>query len=112
MFIFYDFETSTRDLLGQVLTYTFFLVDTDYTILEELSGAIRLNRTQIPEAGALLTNRINLDHLQKSGMAEYEAAADIYFFLNGIIDKHKQATLVGFNSNQFDLSFLYTQDDV
>jgi hypothetical protein len=106
MNIFYDFETSSRDLLGQVLTYSFFLVDSDYAILEELSGSIRLNRTQIPEAGAILTNRINLDHLQANGMAEYEAAAEIYFFLNGIIGKHKQATLVGFNSNQFDLSFL------
>ncbi len=106
MYIFYDFETSSRDLLGQILTYSFFLVDPEYAISEELSGSIRLNRTQIPEAGALLTNRINLDYLQATGMAEYEAAAEIYFFLNGVIAKHKQATLVGYNSNQFDLSFL------
>lgn len=106
MFIFYDFETSSRELLGQILTYSFFLVSENYDILDELSGQIRLNRTQIPEIEAILTNRINIDHLQANGQAEYEAAADIYHFLDRIIKKYGSAALVGYNSNQFDLGFL------
>lgn len=106
MFIFYDFETSSRELLGQVLTYSFFLVSKEYDILDELSGQVRLNRTQIPEIEAILTNRINIDHLQANGQAEYEAAADIFHFLDRIIKKYGSASLVGYNSNQFDLGFL------
>lgn len=106
MFIFYDFETSSRELLGQILTYSFFLVSDNYDILDELSGQIRLNRTQIPEIEAILTNRINIDHLQANGQAEYEAAADIFHFLDRIVKKHGSASLVGYNSNQFDLGFL------
>jgi hypothetical protein len=106
MYIFYDFETSSRELVGQILSYSFIVTDKSLTQLEELNGLIRLNRLQVPEKGAILTNRINISMLQEKGDTEYEAANKIHTFLSKCVQTYKKCTLVGFNSNQFDLSFL------
>ena len=104
-YIFYDFETSSRELLGQIMSYSFIVTDANFNTLESCDGYIKLNRTQFPEIEAILTNKINVEWLQKNGNTEYEAAKKIEAFLS----KHTQqntATLVGFNSNAFDLGFL------
>ena len=105
-YIFYDFETSSRDFLGQILSYAFIVTDADLSIQTELTGQIKLNRTQLPEIDAILINRLNLDELQEQGQTEYEAAIDIYNFLSQQLQVYRGATLVGYNSNQFDLNFL------
>ena len=106
MYIFYDFETSSREFVGQLLSYSFIVTDQQFKPLDELNGLIRLNRLQVPEAGAILTNRINIDMLQEKGDTEYSAAHKIHSFLFNCINRFKTCTLVGFNSNQFDLNFL------
>lgn len=105
-YIFYDFETSTRELLGQIMSYSFIVTDENFEILDELNGVIRLNRTQIPELGAILTNKLNINDVQRDGDLERDAAIKIHSFLNDILKKYNSAILVGFNSNQFDLQFL------
>ncbi len=105
-YIFYDTETSSRDLLGQILTYAFVVTDDHLQPIKEFTGSIALNRTQLPEPEAILVNRINLDTLQSTGQPEHQAAEAIYQFLNTVVGPQGTATLVGFNSNRFDLQFL------
>jgi hypothetical protein len=106
VYIFYDTETSSRDLLGQILSYAFIVVNAQLEKIDELTGYIKLNRTQIPDIDAILVNKINIADLQHQGDPEYKAAEKIHTFLKNSIAKHGQAALVGFNSNSFDLSFL------
>ena len=103
--IFYDFETSSRELLGQIMSYSFIVTDADYNPIEECNGTIKLNRTQFPELEAILVNKINVDTLQQTGDTEAQAAHKIWAFLNSYTQK-QAVNLVGFNSNTFDLGFL------
>ena len=74
MYIFYDFETSSRELTGQILSYAFVITDQTFTPVDSLTGFIKLNRTQFPEVEAILTNKINVLTLQEEGDPEYLAA--------------------------------------
>ena len=106
MYIFYDFETSSRDLLGQILSYAFIVTDTHYEIIEELTGLIQLNRTQVPSFEALLVNGLDVDTLQSDGEPEPIAVQKIHEFLTKQCNTYGTPKLIGFNSNQFDLQFL------
>lgn len=106
MYIFYDFETSSRELLGQILSYSFIVTNHDFAIIDSCSGYIKPNRLQLPEPEAILVNKLNVETLQKTGQTEYEAAHHIYSFLNRLVSTGTSWTLIGFNSNQFDLQFL------
>lgn len=108
MYIFYDFETSSRDLIGQIISYAFVLTNEQFQPIENLTGKIKLNRTQCPEVDALLVNKIQVSELQEAGLTEYQASKDVFNFLNKAISKYGQCHLVGFNSNQFDIGFLRT----
>lgn len=106
MYIFYDFETSSRELIGQILTYAFVVTDVQFNIKSELKGSIQLNRTQLPEIDAILTNKIDVLALQKEGDPEHQAAEKIYAFLRQTVDQYRSCILTGYNANNFDLSFL------
>ncbi len=106
MYIFYDFETSSKELLGQILTYSFILLDNGFIPRKELQGQIRLNRIQLPDIDAIATNKINVQDLQQNGESEVEAAKKIVRFLNNAVAHADVCFLVGFNSNAFDLQFL------
>ena len=106
MYIFYDFETSSREILGQILSYSFVGVDTYLEPQVYCNGFVKLNPTECPEVGAILTNKISLKQLEEEGISEYETAKQIHQFLANQIQTYKHCTLVGFNSNSFDLSFL------
>ncbi len=106
MFVFYDFETSTREALGQILTYSFIAVTPKYDIVQECQGSIRPSRIELPDPEAILVSRLNVDTLMQEGQSEYEAAKKIHRYLGDLIDTYQDVTLVGFNSNQFDLVFL------
>ncbi|MGE4170635.1 MAG: hypothetical protein AB7F28_07960 [Candidatus Margulisiibacteriota bacterium] len=106
MYIFYDFETSSRELLGQILSYAFIVTDRDFNPVDECCGTIRLNRTQLPDIEAIVVNQLNLENLQQTGIPEWEAAEQIFNFLNDQLNRTPICNLVGFNSNQFDLNFL------
>ncbi len=108
MRILYDFETSSRELIGQILSYSFWVVDEALDPIDILNGNIRLNPTEFPELDAILITKINLDQLQATGISEAQAASNIHHFLNRCIQKYGMCTLTGYNSNQFDLKFLRT----
>ncbi len=106
MNIFYDFETSTSDFLGQILSYAFIVTDDQLNPTDTWKGMVKLNRTQIADPGAILTNHLNIDELNQHGKTEYETARYLYTQLEKIIVTYGEAPLIGFNSNQFDLQFL------
>lgn len=104
--IFFDLETSDRDFIGQILNYSFIVVDEKFTTLDECSGTVSLTPLQVPSLGALLANRILiLEH--RGERSEREAALHIDAFLKRNTDSEKIA-LVGFNSFKFDVPFLRT----
>lgn len=102
MYIFYDFETSDKDFLGQILSYCFILTDENYQTILELNGLIKPNRTELPSVGAILTNKLNIDHLMENGSTEFDAATNIYQFLESATNEYGAIPLVGFNSARFD----------
>lgn len=106
MFIFYDFETSSRELLGQIMSYAFIVTNTSLKQEAILEGKIRLNRTECPEVQAILVNKINVETLQQEGGDEYDAALKIAQFLAHYTQLGTPCYLVGYNSNAFDLTFL------
>lgn len=105
MYIFYDFETSTLDLAGQILTYSFIVTNQNLDIQTELNGKIKLNRTQLPDIDAILTNRIDVIRHQVEAEPEIDAARRIYEFISQQVDTYFDCLMIGFNSNQFDLQF-------
>jgi len=109
--IYFDFETSDRYCIGQLLNYCFIVVDENFVLQEECAGTVALTPLQVPSLGALLANRIRiLDHCVEKIPAmrsEREAALHIYSFIMRLTKQEKFA-LIGFNSFKFDVPFLRT----
>lgn len=108
--IFYDLETSDQNPIGQILNYSFIFVDDELEPLDECSGTIRISRLQLPRAGAILTNRVNVvEHQRQSRDSEFSAMRRIHEFISTCAKKAKKPiALIGFNSSNFDLPFLRT----
>lgn len=108
--VFYDFETSDRFFLSQILSYSFIAVDDSLAIVKEMSGTIHLSRLQLPAREALLTNRIDiLKHQAAASRDECETALEIRNFLDALCRENRQKLpLIGYNSSRFDLQFLRT----
>jgi hypothetical protein len=108
--IFYDLETSDKNWVGQILNYSFILVDDDLKPVDELSGLVRISRLQLPDAGAILANRTDvLAHQQVATDTECEAMRRIDGFIRRCIERSKGALcFIGYNSARFDLQYLRT----
>ncbi len=108
--IYYDLETTDRNCIGQILNYSFILVDDDLKPIDELSGLVRISRLQLPEAGAILANRTDvLEHQRKAVDYERDAMARIAEFIFSCIRRAKGAVaFIGYNSSRFDLQYLRT----
>jgi hypothetical protein len=102
MYIFYDFETSGKEFLHQILSYSFILVDDALNTIKELNGIIKPNRMEIPQCGAILTNKLSIQACMQDGESEYQAAQRIYQFLETVTQEYGATPLVGFNSARFD----------
>lgn len=108
--IFYDLETSDKEPIGQILNYSFIRVDGDLNPVSELSGMVRISRLQLPRAGAILSNRIDvIEHQETARDDEQRAMKRIFDFL---VEETKaggpRTALIGFNSSKFDLPYLRT----
>ena len=104
--IFYDFETSSRELLGQILSYYFCVIAPNGDVIEECEGIVKPSRTQLIDHEAILVNKLNIKSLVDNGELEIDVANKIYTFLKKWVENAHETTLVGFNSNNFDLNFL------
>lgn len=108
--VFYDLETTTKNTVGQILNYSFIMVDDEMKPVAELSGLVRINRLQLPEAGAILANRTDVIEHQKIALdTEPAAMRKIENFLASCIQTAKGAVaFIGYNSSRFDLNYLRT----
>lgn len=108
MWILYDFETSSRALIGQIISYAFWVMDERWEPVRTLTGKIRLKPTEFPELDAILITRTRIDLLQQDGKSEIDGAFEIHDFLSECIREYGHCILAGYNSSQFDLKFLRT----
>lgn len=108
--VFYDLETTTKNTVGQILNYSFILVDDEMTPVGELSGLVKMSRLQLPEPGAILANRTDVIEHQKVAVDnEPTAMKKIEQFLSKCIQTAQGAiAFVGYNSSRFDLGYLRT----
>lgn len=109
--IFYDFETTELSKLGQILNFSFIVTDEHFSIIDEYSDVVRIERTVLPHPGAILTNRVDvIDHQARAKLSEYEAVQGIAQFLSTQANNasNEQLCLVGYNSARFDLPYLHT----
>jgi hypothetical protein len=108
--IYYDLETTDKNTIGQIINYSFMLVNSELEVIDELSGLVKISRLQIPDPGAILANRTDvIEHQVKAEDAEPAAMRRIADFLARSIAKASGAvTLIGFNSSRFDLGYLRT----
>ncbi len=108
--VFYDLETTTKNTVGQILNYSFIMVDDEMSPIAELSGLVKINRLQLPDPGAILANRTDVvEHQQRALDSEPVAMRKIEQFLATCIHNAKGAVaFVGYNSSRFDLNYLRT----
>jgi DNA polymerase III epsilon subunit-like protein len=107
--IFFDLETSDTNPIGQILNYSFILVDRELNLIDELNGEIRVSCLQLPTPGAILANKTDiLEHQQRASLAEHEAMRQIFEFIKKSLPQKGSLALVGYNSNKFDLVHLRT----
>jgi len=108
MWILYDFETSSRELIGQITSYAFWVVNDQWEPIKRLIGKVKLRPTEMPELDAILVTQLQISQLQSEGLSEYAASLRIYQFLSDCILEYGHCILAGYNSSQFDLKFLRT----
>jgi hypothetical protein len=108
--IYYDLETTDKNTIGQIINYSFMLVNSELEVIDELSGLVKISRLQIPDPGAILANRTDvLEHQVNAEDDEPAAMRRIADFLGRSIAKVAGAVaLIGFNSSRFDLGYLRT----
>ncbi len=113
--IFYDLETTSTLPIGQILNFSFIVVDQNFEIIDEFSDYIQISPLQLPEPGAMLANRTDvLKHQQSAMLSEKDAMLRIGKFLESHIEAAREkgegekVPFVGYNSSQFDLPFLRT----
>ncbi len=108
--VFYDLETTSKNTIGQILNYSFILVDDEMKPIGELSGLVKMSRLQLPEPGAILANRTDVVEHQKVAVDnEPTAMKKIEQFISKCIQTAQGAiAFVGYNSSRFDLGYLRT----
>jgi hypothetical protein len=108
--VYYDLETTDKNTIGQIINYSFMLVNSELEVIDELSGLVKISRLQIPDPGAILANRTDvLEHQIKAEDTEPVAMRRIADFLAQSIKEASGAvTLIGYNSSRFDLGYLRT----
>ena len=106
--IFFDLETTDLNPVGQILNYAFVEVDDNWVIQSCLRDKIKISRTQLPSPYAILATRTDVAvHNREAQDCEHVAMVKIQKHLQNIIE-WKNAKLVGYNSNRFDIPFLRT----
>ena len=100
-YCFFDLETSDSSLnFSQMLEASFIICNDDLKELKRATFFSRINKTQIPHPGALLTNGISIKRLKETNLSEYEMVKQIFKFL----ENSGKLVFMGWNSSQFDRS--------
>lgn len=100
-YLFYDLETTDiNPCFGQVLQFAAVRTTMQFKEIERHEIKIRLNADTIPAPGALIVNRIGVEHFSQ-GMTEYDAIQKIHALFNA-----PNTVSIGYNSLSFDDEFL------
>jgi DNA polymerase III epsilon subunit-like protein len=106
--IFFDFETSDLNFVGQILNFAFVEVDDSFNIKSSLKDKIKICPMQLPTPDAILSNRIDVIQHQKEAVeTEFTAMRKIYNYIENLCE-YEPVRLIGYNSNSFDLHYLRT----
>ena len=98
-YVFFDLETSDSALnFSQILEASFIVCNDNLDELKRATFFSRINKTQIPHPGALLTNGISIKRLKETNLSEWEMVKQIFNFLQN----SGKLTFIGWNSSQFD----------
>jgi exodeoxyribonuclease-1 len=98
-FVIYDLETSDSALnFSQILEASFIVCDENLVELDRANFHARLNKTFIPNPGALMTNQVSVKRLKETNLSEYEMIKQIISFLS----KCGKYISMGWNSSNFD----------
>ncbi len=110
--IFFDLETTDKNPIGQILNYSFILVDDQFEPVDELSGLIQISRLQIPSPQAILANRVDVfEHQRLAQDTEKTAMAKIFQFFSRALETTapgQKLPVIGYNSCRFDIPYLRT----
>jgi hypothetical protein len=107
--IFFDLETTDVSPVGQILNFAFIEVDNNWNEVSSFCDRIRISRTQLPRAGAICANRVDvLEHQELATLDEPIAMKKIRDYLEERIGQAGEITLIGFNSHRFDVPYLRT----
>lgn len=107
--IFFDLETTDLLKVGQILNYCFIVVDHEWSIIDSLSGTVRISPLQLPRATAILANRTMVsEHQRLATVNEREALGSINSFIRKYAEQSPRLPLIGYNSDKFDVHYLRT----
>lgn len=108
--VFFDLETTDTCFMGQILNYAFIAVDESWSVVDECCGTIRVSRLQLPTAGAILANRVDIrKHQREAQDVEKDSAMRISDFIISCLNRSSEhVKLIGYNSARFDLPFIRT----
>jgi hypothetical protein len=107
--IFFDLETTDISPVGQILNFAFIEVDKNWKEVSKFCERVKISRTQLPRAGAICANRVNvLEHQETASLNERQAMKRIRSYIEERIKLAGHVTLIGFNSARFDVPYLRT----
>jgi hypothetical protein len=109
----FDLETSSKHPVGQILNYAFVLYGEDFQELSRCNGSLKLSPLELPEAGAILANRVNVKELMEGDAPSERAGLKyIHNYLSAVAEtaskERKPIAMIGFNSFRFDIPYLRT----
>ena len=100
-YVFYDLETTgINPAFDQILQFAAIKTDLNLNIIEEYEYNLKLRQDVIPQPGALIVNRLNINKVMK-GEKEYEAVKKMHAVLSA-----PDTINLGYNTISFDDEFM------
>ena len=100
-YVFYDLETTgINPAFDQILQFAAIKTDLNLNIIEEYEYNLKLRQDVIPQPGALIVNRLNINKVM-NGEKEYEAVKKMHAVLSA-----PDTINLGYNTISFDDEFM------
>ena len=100
-YVFYDLETTgINPAFDQILQFAAVKTDLDFNEIERYQYRLKLRRDVVPQPGALIVNRLNVDMIL-NGDKEYEAVMKMHSVLSS-----PDTINIGYNTISFDDEFM------
>ena len=100
-YVFYDLETTgINPAFDQILQFAAIKTDLNLNVIEEYEYTLKLREDVIPQPGALIVNRLNIENIM-NGENEYEAIKKMHSVLSS-----PDTINLGYNTISFDDEFM------